>query len=104
MIVTLEDNMAKKSLIKQMEDTSKAWVNENPQERNVLCFLGDREEGITTCGIHGREDHLVETLVNEMLADDDVANVIHTAMQVYKNILAEEAQEKTKEIKTKFLS
>lgn len=96
--------MAKKNLRKQMEDTSEAWVMEKPQERNILCFMGDREEGITTCGVHGREDHLVETLVNEMLADDDIVNIIFTAIQVYKNVLAEEAQEKTKEIKTKFLS
>lgn len=96
--------MAKKNLKKQLEDASEAWVNENPQERNIMCFLGDREKGETTCGIHGREDHLTETLVNEMLADDDIANIIHTAMQVYKNILAEEAREKTKEIKPKFLS
>lgn len=96
--------MAKKNLRKQMEDTSEAWVNENPQERNVLCFLGDREEGTTTCGVHGREDHLVETLVNEMLADEDIANIIFTAMQVYKSVLAEEVQEKAKGIKPKFLS
>lgn len=96
--------MKKKDLRKQVEDTSEAWVNENPQGRNILCFMGDREEGTTTCGINGREDHLVDTLVNEMLADEDIANIIFTAMQVYKNILAEEAQEKTKEIKTKFLS
>lgn len=96
--------MAKKDFRKQLEDTSEAWVMENPQERNVLCFLGDREEGTTTCGIHGREDHLVETLVNEMLADDDVASIIHTSLQVYKNILAEEVQEKTKDKTPKFLS
>lgn len=96
--------MAKKDLKKQLEDSTEAWVNENPKERNILCFMGDREEGTTTCGINGREDHLVETLANEMLADNDIANIIFTAMQVYKSVLAEEAQEKTKEIKTKFLS
>lgn len=96
--------MAKKNLKKQLEDASEAWVNENPQERNIMCFLGDKEEGTTTCGVHGREDHLVETLVNEMLADDDIANIIHTAVQVYKNVLAEEAKEKTKDKTPKFLS
>lgn len=93
-----------KDLRKQFEDTSEAWVMEKPQDRNMLCFLGDRERGETTCGIHGREDHLVETLVNEMLADPDVANIIRAAIQVYKNVLAEEAQEKTKDKTPKFLS
>lgn len=96
--------MTKKNLRKQVEDTSEAWVNENPQERNILCFMGDREEGTTTCGVHGREDHLVETLANEMLADPDIANIIHTAIQVYKEVLAEEVQEKTKDKTPKFLS
>lgn len=94
----------KKDLRKHFEDASEAWVNEKPQERNMICFLGDREKEETTCGIHGREDHLTETLVNEMLADPDVANIIHTAVQVYKEVLAEEVREKTKDKTPKFLS
>lgn len=83
---------------KTMEDASEAWVMESPQTRTFFSVIGDKETNTTSCGAHGREDLIVEAIVNECLADEDIANIIMTSAQVYHNIIEEEKKEKRKEI------
>jgi hypothetical protein len=84
---------------KQMEDASEAWVMENPETRTIFCVIGDKESNSTSCGVHGREDLIVEAIVNEMLDDEIIANLVLTSTQVYRNILEEEKKEKRQEPK-----
>lgn len=77
-----------------MEDASEAWVMENPDTRTIFCVIGDKDSNSTSCGVHGREDLIVEAIVNECLADEVIANLILTSAQVYRNILEEEEKEK----------
>lgn len=84
---------------KQMEDASEAWVMENPEKRTIFCVIGDKESNSTSCGVHGREDIIVETIVNECLADETIAQLVLTSAQVYNNIIEEEKKEKRKELK-----
>lgn len=84
---------------KQMEDASEAWIMENPDTRTIFCVIGDKESNSTSCGVHGREDLIVEAIVNECFADEVIANLILTSAQVYNNIIEEEKKEKRQEPK-----
>lgn len=84
---------------KQMEDASEAWVMEDPDKRTFFSIIGDNETNSTSCGVHGREDLIVQTIVNEMLNDKDVATLVLTSAQVYVDITEEEKKEKRKEFK-----
>lgn len=81
---------------KIMEDASEAWVMESPQTRTFFSVIGDKETNTTSCGVHGREDLLVEALANEMLNDRCIADVIMTSVKVYHAVLEEEKEEKEK--------
>jgi hypothetical protein len=84
----------KKDKRKQMEDASEAWVMENSETRTIFCVIGDKDANATSCGVHGREDLIVEAIVNEMLSDETIAGLVLTSAQVYRNILEEEEKEK----------
>lgn len=87
----------KKDKRKLMEDASEAWVMESPEKRTIFCVVGDKESNSTSCGVHGREDLIVEAIVNECLADETIAQLVLTSAQVYRNIMEEEKEEKRKE-------
>jgi ribosomal protein L13 len=84
---------------KLMEDASEEWVMECPDKRTIFCVIGDKETNTTSCGVHGREDLIVEAIVNEMLSDETIAELVLTSSQVYHNILEEEKKEKAQELK-----
>lgn len=86
----------KKDKRKLMEDASEAWVMENPETRTFFSVIGDKETNTTSCGVHGREDLIVEAIANEMLNDQDIADVIMTSVKVYHAVLEEEKEEKEK--------
>ena len=81
---------------KLMEEASEEWVLEKPDKRTFFSVIGDKDANATSCGVHGREDLIVETIVNECLADEVIANLILTSAQVYNNIIEEEKKEKDK--------
>lgn len=84
---------------KQMEDASEAWVMEDPDKRTLFSIIGDKETNTTSCGVSGREDLIVEAIVNECLADETIAQLVLTSAQVYNNIMDEEKKEKKQELK-----
>lgn len=84
---------------KIMEDASEEWVLECPDKRTFFSVIGDKDANSTSCGVHGREDLIVEAIVNECLADEVIANLILTSAKVYHNIIEEEKKEKRQEIK-----
>ena len=79
---------------KLMEEASEAWVMESPQTRTFFSIIGDNETNTTSCGVHGREDLIVEAIANEMLNDRDIADVIITSAKVYHAVLEEEKERK----------
>lgn len=83
----------KKDKRKLMEEASEAWVMESPQTRTFFSVIGDKETNTTSCGVHGREDLIVEAIANEMLNDRDIADVIMTSVKVYNAVLEEEKEE-----------
>ena len=86
----------KKDKRKLMEEASEAWVMESPQTRTFFSVIGDKETNTTSCGVHGREDLIVEAIANEMLNDRDIADVVMTSVKVYNAVLEEEKEEKEK--------
>jgi hypothetical protein len=84
----------KKDKRKLMEEASEAWVMESPETRTIFCVIGDKESNSTSCGVHGREDLIVEAIVNECLADETIAQLVLTSAKVYLNIIEEEKKEK----------
>ena len=91
--------MTNKDKRKQMEDASEAWVMECPEKRTIFCVIGDKDANATSCGVHGREDLIVEAIVNECFADEVIANLILTSAQLYNNIVEEVKKEKRQEPK-----
>ena len=84
---------------KLMEDASEEWVMECPEKRTIFCVIGDKESNSTSCGASGREDLIVEAIVNECLAAETIAQLVLTSAQVYNNIIEEEKKEKRQELK-----
>ena len=84
----------KKDKRKLLEESTEAWVMEKPDKRTILCIIGDGDTNTTSCGVHGREDLIVEAIVNEMLNDETIASVIKTSVQIYHSVLEEEKKEK----------
>lgn len=84
---------------KKMEDATEAWVMEYPEKRTIFCVIGDKDANSTSCGVHGREDLIVEAIVNEMLSDEVIADLVLTSAKVYHNIVEEEKKEKRQELK-----
>ena len=82
-----------------MEDATEAWVMEYPEKRTIFCVIGDKDANSTSCGVHGREDLIVEAIVNEMLSDEVIADLVLTSAKVYHNIVEEEKREKRQELK-----
>lgn len=89
--------MTNKDKRKLLEESTEAWVMENPENRTIFCVIGDKDSNSTSCGVHGREDLIVEAIVNEMLSDEVIAELVLTSSQVYHNILEEEKKEKAQE-------
>ena len=84
---------------KIMEEASEAWVMESPQTRIFFSVIGDKETNATSCGVHGREDLIVEAITNEMLNDQDIADVLMTSVKVYHAVLEEEEKEENEKVK-----
>lgn len=82
---------------KLMEDASEEWVMECPDKRTIFCVIGDKETNTTSCGASGREDLIVEAIVNEMLNDEVIADLILASVKIYHNVLEEEKKEKAQE-------
>ena len=87
----------KKDKRKLLEESTEAWVMENPEKRTILCIIGDKENNTTSCGVHGREDLIVEAIANECLVDEDIANIIMTSVEVYLSVREEERKGRNKE-------
>lgn len=81
---------------KNMEDASEEWVMECPDKRTIFCVIGDKETNTTSCGVHGREDLIVEALANECLADDTIFALLYTAIEVVKRVKEEDSNTKNK--------
>lgn len=81
---------------KLMEDASEEWVMECPDKRTIFCVIGDKETNTTSCGVHGREDLIVEAIANECLADDTIFALLDTAIEVVKRVKKEDSNTKNK--------
>lgn len=79
--------------LEKMQGATEDWVLEDPTKRHVISIVGDKGKGLSSSAIHGVVEDIVGTMVNEMLADEDVAFLIKFAMEVYNNIKEEEESE-----------
>lgn len=84
----------KKDKRKLMEDASEAWVMEDPENRTFFSIIGDKKSNTTSCGVSGREDLIVEAIVNECLHDESIAQLVLVSAEVYLNMKDEEEIEK----------
>lgn len=84
----------KKDKRKLMEDASEAWVMEDPDNRTMFNIIGDKKSNTTSCGVSGREDLIVEAIVNECLHDESIAQLVLVSAEVYLNMKDEEEIEK----------
>ena len=81
---------------KLMEDASEEWVMECPDKRTFFSVIGDKDSNSTSCGVHGREDLIVEAIANECLADDTIFALLYTAIEVVKRVKEEDSNTKNK--------
>ena len=81
---------------KQMEDASEAWVMESTETRTIFCVIGDKDSNYTSCGVHGREDLIVEAIANECLVDDTIFALLYTSIEVVKRVKKEDSNTKNK--------
>lgn len=86
----------KKDKRKLLEESTEAWVMENPENRTIFCVIGDKDSNSTSCGVHGREDLVVEAIANECLADDTIFELLYAAIKVVKMVKEEDSNTKNK--------
>lgn len=88
-----------KDKLKIMEDASEEWVMECPDKRTFFSVIGDKDSNSTSCGASGREDLIVEAIVNEMLNDEVIADLILASVKVYLSVREEEEKKKKENTK-----
>ena len=90
-----------------LNDSLAKWIEEDAESRTIFSVLGDEKDGSTTCGLFGREDRVVSSIVNEMLHDTSIARIIQISCKIYNEILEETLTKnnpQTKSNKTRNLS
>lgn len=90
-IVTQEDKNMKnwfkrKSTKDKLNETLLKWYDEKEEKRAALMVILDDEEGMTTCGVYGTGNKIIEALINECMHEENIASLLMEAMNQYLEI------------------
>ncbi len=84
-----------------------AWINKDPDNRHIFSITGDKKTQTTSCGMVGEVEDICSAIVNEMLADEELAEILIVAVDTFiemKEDLEKEVKKETKKTTKKYLS
>lgn len=83
------------------------WINKDPDNRHIFSITGDKKTQTTSCGMVGEVEDICSAIVNEMLADEELAEILIVAVDTFiemKEDLEKEVKKETKKTTKKYLS
>lgn len=83
------------------------WLNGDPENRHIFSITGDKKTQTTSCGMVGEVEDICSAIVNEMLADEELAKILIVAIDTFiemKEDLEKEVKKETKKPTKKYLS
>lgn len=91
-----------------LNDAMEAWCKGDPDNRHIFSITGDKRNKTTSCGMAGEASDICSAIINEMLADEELAEILIVAVDTFKEMkeeLEKEGENKeTKKPTKKYLS
>ena len=90
-----------------LNDATEAWLKGDPDNRHIFSIAGDKKTQTTSCGIAGDVEDISSAILNEMFADEELAEILIIAVDTFKEMkgeLEKEANEEIKKPTKKYLS
>ena len=83
------------------------WLNGDPDNRHIFIIMGDYKTHVSSSGMEGESSDICSAIVNEMLADEELAKILIVAVDAFnemKQDLEKEVKKETKKTTKKYLS
>lgn len=90
-----------------LNEAMEAWLKEDPDNRHIFSITGDKKTKTTSCGMSGEASDICSAILNEMLADEELAYILTVAVDTFKDMkedLEKEVKKETKKSTKKYLS
>ena len=90
-----------------LNDAMEAWCKRDPDNRHIFSITGDKKTKTTSCGMAGEASDICSAILNEMLADEELAYILTVAVDTFKEMkeeLEKEVKKKNKKPTKKYLS
>lgn len=90
-----------------LDAATETWLNGDPENRHIFSITGDKKTQTTSCGMSGEVEDICSAIVNEMLADEELAEILIVAVDTFiemKEDLEKEVKKETKKPTKKYLS
>ena len=83
------------------------WLKGDPDNRHIFSITGDKKTQTTSCGMGGDAADICSAIVNEMLSDEELAEILTVAVDTFNKMKADfekEVKKETKKPTKKYLS
>lgn len=90
-----------------LNDAMEAWLKGDPDNRHIFSITGDKKTKTTSCSMAGESSDICSAILNEMLADEELAYILTVAVDTFKEMkgeLEKEVNKETKKPTKKYLS
>lgn len=90
-----------------LNDAMEAWCKRDPDNRHIFSIIGDKKTKTTSGGMSGKASDICSAIINEMLADEELAEILIVAVDTFnemKEDLEKEVKKETKKPTKKYLS
>lgn len=90
-----------------LDAATETWLSGDPENRHIFSITGDKKTQTTSCGIAGEVSDICSAIINEMLADEELAEILIVAVDTFiemKEDLEKEVKKETKKPTKKYLS
>ena len=90
-----------------LNDAMEAWCKKDPDNRHIFSITGDKKTKTTSCGMAGEASDICSAIINEMFADEELAEILIVSVDTFKEMkedLEKEVKKETKKTTKKYLS
>lgn len=90
-----------------LNEAMEAWLKGDPDNRHIFSITGDKRKKTTSCCMVGEASDICSAIVNEMLWDEELAEILIVAVNTYndtKGDLEKELKKDAKKPTTKYFS
>ena len=90
-----------------LNEATEAWLKVDPDNRHIFSITGDKSKKTTSCSMVGEASDICSAIINEMFADEELAEILIVAVDTFiemKEDLEKEVKEEIKKPTKKYLS